>query len=246
MMRGLLILVATSFTAITPSAPAAGRLLNTTGTWVRDNPADPGIRPGIIVYAGERFRLTSGTDASFAEFMLYSGRVKKCVKNSDCIIPDETPRFRSLWRRLIAKLEPPPLVAFAMARGSTLTDAVLPVQNGQLDLRAALESLDGARYRIVLQNLRRDEPPVEFEYEWQPRDPRPAAVAVGPGLFQLTVITPERAELGPAVVYIADAAAYPDARQSLQDAQSVIAAAAPPLSEMARRQLLLAVLHSQP
>ena len=198
------------------------------------------------MYAGERFELTSGDDESFAEFMLYSGRFKKCVRGKDCVIEDETPRLLSFWRRLIGKSEPPPPVAFAIARGTTLTDAVLLVQNGQLDLRTALESLDAARYRIVLRNLRRADPAVELEYEWQPRDPRPPAVPVSPGLFELTAITPERAELGPAIVYIADASGYPDARQSLQDAQAMISAAAPPLSQIARRQLVLAVLHSQP
>jgi len=98
----------------------------------------------------------------------------------------------------------------------------------------------------VLRNLRRTQEPIEFEYEWQRRGAKPAVVTATSGLFELTAITPERAELGPAVVYIADPRSYPEARQNLQEARALIAAAQPPISEVARRQLVLAVLDSQP
>lgn len=226
---------------VAAQAPA-GRLLQLKGTWTRKNSGLGPLRPGVTVFAGEELRATTA-DAG-AELMLYSGRALVCL--AVCNIPDEAPPKQPLLQRLFGKAAPPPAVAFTIARGGTVTDAVLLYQAGQLDLQPALGLLDSAKYTIVLRNLRRDERPTSFDYEWRSRNAQPATLSISPGLFELTAISPERADLGPAVVYIADPRAYPASRQSFEEAQALVTSAVPRLSEIARRQFVLAVLDSQP
>jgi hypothetical protein len=244
-----LLLAATAVTAgvgagRADQAAPAGRLLRLDGVWTRDNATRSAVKTGIIVFAGERFQ--SSTPNGVAEFVLYSGRAFPCRARADCQIPNEAPAPQSWWRLLLAKADEPPAVAFTLARGTTPNDAVLLHENGRLDLAPAFESLDAARYTVRLQNLRRDDPPLELVVEWNPRAPQPVSATIGPGLFQLVAVTPERAELGPVVVRIAGTGAYSESRQNLQDALAATRSFNPPLSGMARRQFLLAVLDSQP
>lgn len=244
-MRSVAFLIAaTVLTATAQQAAPAGRLLRVDGVWTRDNASRSAVKTGMVVFAGERFQ--SSTPNGIAEFVLYSGRAFPCRARADCEIPNEAPAPQSWWRLLVAKIDEPPAVAFTLARGTTPNDAVLLYESGRLDLAPAFESMDAARYTVRLQNLGRDDAPLEFVVEWNPRAPQPASVAVAPGLFQLIAVTPERAELGPVVVRIAGPGAYPTSRRNLRDALTAAGLFTPPLSGMARRQFLLAVLDSQP
>jgi hypothetical protein len=236
----LFCILALSFAAFAADEPA-GRLLSFKGTW---NSSRGQARAGQLVYAGEIWRATGSSD--MAEFILYSGQTKRCVWSGDCIIPSALPAEKGFWRRLTASRESLPSVAYALARGDTVVDAVLAYSNGQLDLVGALKDLDAAHYRIVLRNLRRSAPPVEIGIEWQPRSPAPVAVAITPGLYELTAVTPEDASLGPAAVLITGPAAFDERSRELKAARSFIDTAQPAVSALARRQFLLTVLDSAP
>jgi hypothetical protein len=240
----LLCILALSFGAFAADEPA-GRLLSFHGTWISPRGAPRG---GQLVYAGEIWRPDpSAPRGNTAEFILYSGRTLRCDDSTrDCSIPSALPEDKGFWSRLTANREGLPPVAYALARGDTVLDAVLDYRNGELDLTGALKELDAARYRIVLRNLRGSAPPIEIGFEWQPRSPKPVAVMLTPGLYELTAVTPEEASLGPAAVLITGHAAFEERSRELEEARKFIDTAQPAVSALARRQFLLTVLDSAP
>jgi len=118
--------------------------LSAPGTWTRDDPSRGEVRPGIVVYAGEKFRAAKGVTKN-AEFILYSGRPFFCSPVADCEIPNEKPATQGWLDQMRKKPDPLPMVAPALARGGDVSDAVLLYQNGTLDISPAFESLDGTR-----------------------------------------------------------------------------------------------------
>lgn len=222
----------------------AGRLLNVSGTWKRE-PGPERVRPGMLVYSGDALWLLSAQGPAVAEFILFDGRTLRCGRNGRCEIPRVVPPPKSLWERLAARRDAPQ-VAFTIARGETINESVLAYRGGSLDLAPAIRSLDKARYRIVLRNLRESAAPVEFPFEWQPRSPTPANVTITPGLYEMTVITPEEGMLGPSAVLIANAASYAESSQKFDQALASVERAQPPLSDLARRQFALAILDALP
>jgi hypothetical protein len=235
-----LCILALSLAAFAADEPA-GRLLSFKGSW--KSPRGQ-ARKGQLVYAGEVWR--AGAESDTAEFILYSGQTKRCVWAGDCVIPSALPEEKGFWRRLFANREGLPSVAYALARGDTVLDAVLVYRNGELDLAGALKDLDAAHYRIVLRNLHGSMPPIEIGFDWNPRSRAPLAVAMTPGLYELTAVTPEEAPLGPAAVLITSPATFADRSRELEEARKFIDTAEPAVSALARRQFLLMVLDSAP
>ncbi len=221
-------------------AAPAGRVLNLRGTWVRETlPRE--IRPGMLVQQGDLLWAVSARKQAVAEFILYNGQTFRCEADQRCEIPSASPPPKSLWERMTARPETPRLV-FTMARGQNISDAVCLYAHGSLDLAAALVGLDRAVYRISLRNLTGPSSPIEFAYDWQPRSAQPVSVSLTPGLYELNVVTPEEAVLGPAAVRIVEAGGYKEARRQFEDALANATRAQTPLSELARRQFALAVL----
>jgi hypothetical protein len=226
------------------AAEPSGRLLTVVGTWK----CDPGaleVRAGMVVNPGDVFWLVSKAGRAKAEFILYNGETLSCEGARRCEIPNVAPPKQSLWARLKAQRELP-AVAFAITRGDDPEEAVLGYRDGSLDLAAAFQHLAAARYRIRMRNLRKVWEPVEFAFDWTPRAPRPAVVAITPGLYEMEVTTPEDAILGPAAVLIAGLASDAESRRAFEQAMATFDRAQPPLSAVARREFALSVLDALP
>ena len=110
----------------------------------------------------------------------------------------------------------------AISRGAEpLRQAVLAFGDGRLELQDAVRPIDAGLYTVSLRPIETvpstTKGPFKASVHWEPPEVTSASFAdLAPGIYELTMTSPEGESLGSVAVLVANAADYPARRQSFE------------------------------
>jgi hypothetical protein len=171
---------------------------------------------------------------------------------ADWKLSDNPSLARRLWDAVMPELKDHPqkyMVAVSRGVEEGLVEAVVPLQNGQIDLSSAFREMDAGHYRVAISRVGAQTssgPGATREFQFRPKSRALIdAGAIGPGLYEISLVDQaDQAAGSEAWILVNGPNDYAANAAAFQDASDQSSKLPPEMDPAAERALLRAYLES--